>query len=103
MCGSISLSSVPHWPYFLERFDRGLRRPFFVAGGHCRKARGAAHRLRNILTLALEEGGLRIEKIDVRWSATLPEADDALRLRPEVRQTGQAIGARSGCVYGAIS
>ena len=72
-CGNSSLTSMPHWPYFLNVNGDRISAPVFRSVGD----RAAGQRLAVILV----EHRLRIEAVDLRQPAVHEEEDHALGAR----------------------
>ena len=65
-----------------------------LAAGHARHALRALDRGGQVLAGVVPQGLFRVEEVDVREALALEEAEDALRLRCEVRDAGEpAAGA----------
>ena len=72
-CGKSSLTSMPHWPYFLNANGDRISDAGLPLGGD----RSAGQRL----AVVLVEHRLRVEAVHLREAAVHEEEDDVLRLR----------------------
>ena len=81
MCGKISLTSMPLWPYFLNLNGDVKHAPVLRSVGRLA--------VRQRLAVVLRQHRLGIEGIDVRRAAVHEEEDDALGLAGKRRRFGR--------------
>ena len=92
VCGSSSLSQLPHSPCCANLKDRRRGRELSLKRGHAGEPLAHADRIRQIRAAQRLQLRLVVEQIELRGRAVLEQIDDALGFRREMRQAGQSVG-----------